>query len=91
MTTVPDTAGVMMRRSNESRAASANWNSVEMTMRVASRAGPPSTSAATQTAMKTAGDPVMRMCPEPKRPTRTACNAMVAPLTKSAAKIAHDK
>ena len=48
--TVPETTGVNIRRSSESRAASANWNSDDTTMRLAIMAGPPFTRAATHTA-----------------------------------------
>ena len=89
--TVPATTGVMMRRSMESLAASANWNTAEMTIRVASRPGPPSTSAATQTAMKAPEVPMMRMWPAPNRPTRTACRIVLRPLMTSAAKTAQFK
>ena len=70
--TVPDTTGVMMRRSNESRAASPNWKSEDATISVASNAGPPSMSAVTQTAMKAPDVPMMSTCPAPTRPIRTA-------------------
>ena len=72
MMTVPETTGVKMRRNRESRAESANWKSAEMTMRVAIREGPPSTIAATQTAMKAPDVPMMSTCPAPTRPTRMA-------------------
>ena len=49
-------------------------------------AGPPSASAATQTAMKAPDVPVIRTCPEPIYPTRMAWSTVVAPLTSSAAK-----
>ena len=58
MITVPATVGVNTRRSNESRAASANWNSDEITTSVASSAGPPWASAVTQTAMKAPEVPI---------------------------------
>ncbi|MCE2461720.1 MAG: hypothetical protein J4F38_13210 [Pseudomonadales bacterium] len=51
MITVPATVGVSTRRKRESRAENANWNNAEMTTRVASSAGPPSTNAVTQMAM----------------------------------------
>ena len=86
MITVPETTGVKMRRSSESRAASANWMSEETMMREAISEGPPSTSAATQTAMKAPEVPMMRTCPAPARPTRRAWSAVVTPLTRSAAK-----
>ena len=88
MITVPETTGVRILRSSDSRADRANWNSDETTTRVASSAGPPSTSAATQTAMKAPEVPMMRTCPEPTRPMRTACSTVVIPLTTSAAKMA---
>ena len=89
MITVPATVGVMIRLSRESRAESANWNSDEITIRVASRAGPPCASAVTQTAMKAPEVPMRRTYPAPMRPARTACRIVVSPLTASAAKTAH--
>ena len=91
MITVPATVGVKIRRIRESRAESANWHSEETMIRVASIAGPPSASAVTQTAMKAPEVPMRRTYPAPMRPTRTACNTVVSPLTASAAKIAHDR
>ena len=91
MSTVPATAGVRMRRNSESRAESTNWNSEEMTTRVASIAGPPSAIAATQTAMKAPEVPIRRTYPAPIRPNRTTCNIVVAPLTRIAPNTAHDR
>ena len=88
MITVPETTGVRIRRSSDSRADRANWNSDETMTRVASSAGPPSTSAATHTAMKAPEVPMMRTWPEPMRPRRTACRTVVDPLTTRAAKMA---
>ena len=87
MITVPETTGVNIRRSNESRAASANWNSDDTTMRLALVDGPPSTRAATQTAMNAPEVPMISTCPAPTRP---AWRIVVAPLTTRAAKTAHD-
>lgn len=55
-------------------------------MRVAIREGPPSTIAATHTAMKAPDVPMMSTWPAPTRPTRMACRTVVTPLTISAAK-----
>ena len=63
MITVPATVGVMMRLSSERRDEIRNWKSDEATMRVASSAGPPRSSAATDTAMKTPEVPISRMYP----------------------------
>ena len=90
MITVPETTGVNIRRSTDSRAASANWNSDDTTTRLAIVAGPPSTRAATQTAMNAPDVPIISTWPDPNRPTRTAWRIVVAPLTSSAAKTAHD-
>ena len=60
MMTVPATVGVRMRRNNERRPASANWNNAETTTRVASMAGPPFAIAATQIAMKAPEVPIAR-------------------------------
>ena len=91
MITVPHTVGVRMRRSSASRVASANWNSAEMTTSVARSPAPPSSSAVTLTAMKAADVPISSTWPEPTRPTRTACSAVVTPLMTSAANAAHDR
>ena len=89
MITVPATVGVRIRRSSESRSESANWNSAEIATSVASRPGPPATSAVTQTAMNAPEVPISSGYPAPMRPTRTACMTVVTPLTRSAANTAH--
>ena len=91
MSDVPETIGVMIRRSNGSHAVSANWNSDEMTIRLASMESPPSVSATTETAMNGAPAPVVSTCPAPNRPTRPACRAVTTPLIIRAAKTAHDR
>ena len=65
MMTVPATVGVMTRLRSESRDASRNWNSDDATISVASSAGPPYSSAATDTAMKTPDVPMSRTYPAP--------------------------
>ena len=90
MITVPATVGVMIRRNNARRWERVSWASAEAATRVASSAGPPSTSAATQTAMKAPEVPMRSGYPAPTRPTRTACMTVVSPLTSNAAKTAHD-
>ena len=60
MITVPATVGVKMRRNNDSRDASANWNREEMTTRVASMPGPPFAIAVMQTEMKAPEVPISR-------------------------------
>ena len=89
--TVPATTGVNIRRSSDSLAASRNWNSDETTMRLAISAGPPFTIAAMQTAKKAPEVLMIRMCPEPTRPTRTAWTTVVAPPMNRAAKAAQAK
>ena len=84
MMTVPATAGVISRRNRARRSESVNWNSDDSTTRVASMAGPPSASAVTDTAINAPEVPMSRGYPAPKRPTRTACNTVVSPLTASA-------
>ena len=91
MITVPHTVGVKIRRSSDSRVASANWNSEEMTMSVERSPGPPFSSAVTLTAMKAADVPISSTWPEPTRPTRTACSTVVTPLITSAANTAQDR
>ena len=83
--------GVKIRRIQESRAESRNWHREEAMTRVASIAGPPCASAVTLTAMNAPEVPMRRTYPAPMRPTRTACNTVVSPLTASAAKIAQDR
>ena len=61
-----------------------------MTIRLAIVEGPPLTRAATHTAMKAPEVPMMSTYPAPIRPTRIAWRIVVAPLTSSAAKTAHD-
>ncbi len=72
MITVPHTVGVRIRRSSDNCAESPNWNRADTVTSVASRPGPPSASAVTQTAMKAAEVPISSTWPEPTRPTRTA-------------------
>ena len=91
MMTTPATVGVKMRLSSDSLAASMNWNSDEMTTRVASLAGPPICKAATLTAMNAPDVPMMSTCPEPNRPMRAACNAVVRPHTIIAANTPHTR
>ena len=85
MMTVPETIGVNIRLSNDSRHAIANWNSDDTTIRLAIIAGPPDSSALTQTAMNAPDVPIIRMCPAPIRPTLTACRMVVKPDTNRAA------
>ena len=89
MSAVPETTGVMMRRSSGSHAASANGISDDATMRLASMDSPPSFSARTEIAMKWGPAPVMSTCPAPSRPMRPACRAVIAPPITSAEKTAH--
>ena len=88
MITVPATTGVNTRRSHESRLAIRNWKSDDTTTRLAMVAGPPSTRAATHTAMKAPEVPMMRTCPEPIRPSLRAWRAVVSPLITRAANTA---
>ena len=59
ISTVPATTGVTSRLNSDSLAASKNWNSDDATTSVASKPGPPSTSAATHTAMNAPEVPIM--------------------------------
>ena len=88
MMTVPETTGLNTRRSRDRRDASRNWKSEDMTIRLAIVAGPPSTSAVTQTAKNAPDVPMTRTCPAPMRQKRAACKKVVIPLTISAANIA---
>ena len=89
MITDPDTTGVKIRRSSDSLAASRNWNSDDTTIRLAMVAGPLSRSAAMHTAKNAPDVPMIRMCPDPIRPNRTACISVVKPLTSSTENAAH--
>ena len=88
ISTVPDTTGVMTRRSQDSRAATTNFSSDDSTTRLASIAGPPSVSAVMQMAIAGSDVPITSTCPMPTRPNRKACNKVVTPLTISIAKTA---
>ena len=72
MMTVPATDGVRIRLNSDNHVEKMNWKSEDITTRVASIAGPPSASAATQTAMKAPEVPISRTYPAPNRPTRIA-------------------
>ena len=89
MITEPATTGVKIRRSSNSLAASRNWNSEDTMTRLAMVAGPASRSATMHTAKNAPDVPMIRICPEPMRPNRTACTRVVSPLMNSAAKAAH--
>ena len=91
MITVPATAGVRIRRSSDRWDDRMNWKNDDTSTRVASIAGPPWTSAVTQTAIKAPEVPMRRTWPAPKRPTRTACSTVVTPLTATAANTAHER
>ena len=69
MITVPATAGVRIRRSSDRWDDRMNWKNDDTSTRVASIAGPPWTSAVTQTAIKAPEVPMRRTWPAPKRPT----------------------
>ena len=89
MSTVPDTTGVMMRLIRGSHAATANWKSDETTRRVASRAGPPSDTAAAVIATNWMVGPVTTVSPHPRRHNRTAWIVVTTALMMNAAKTAH--
>ena len=59
-------------------------------MRLASRAGPPSSRARTVTAMKLGVTPEISRWPPPSLPILAACKAVAAPVMIRAAKTAHD-
>ena len=69
MITVP-AAGVRIRRSSDRWDDRMNWKNDDTSTRVASIAGPPWTSAVTQTAIKAPEVPMRSTWPAPKRPTR---------------------
>ena len=88
MITVPATVGVITRRRSDRRDEIRNWNREEATISVASSAGPPRSSAATDTAMKTPDVPMSRTYPAPILPIGLACTSVVMPQINSAAKAA---
>ena len=62
----------------------------DATIRVAMTPGPPFNKAAKQTARNAPDVPMIRMCPEPTCLIRMAYRAVVATLTMSATKTAHE-
>lgn len=91
MMTVPATNGVITRLSSTRREPKTNWNRDETTIKVASRAGPPSTRAVIDTATKVPEVPIRRMYPAPMLPTRTAWMTVIRPQTQSPAKTAQER
>ena len=88
---VPETSGVMMRRSSARRAANANWQSADATTSVPSSAGPPVTRASTATPMEAPDIPITIRLPAPNGPILFACTMVRSPPITMPAKIAHDR
>ena len=89
ISTVPETTGVMSRRSNGSQAASANWKIEETSIRLAMSAGPPSEIAAAVTTTNWMVGPVITTSPAPILANWFACSAVMIALMISAANTAH--
>ncbi len=91
MFTVPTRVGVSSRLNRASRIEIAMGTNEDATTRAASRAGPPSARALTETPMKATGGPIASTCPAPTRPSLAACSAVETPLTATAQNTAHDR
>ena len=91
MFTVPTMVGVRSRLNRASRMEIAIGTNADAATRVASRAGPPSARALTETPMKATGGPIASTYPAPTRPSLAACSAVQAPLAVMAQKTAQDR
>ena len=89
--TVPTMVGVRSRRNRASRIEITIGTSDEAATKVASSAGPPWSRALTQTPMKAPAGPMKSRYPAPTRPSRTACRAVLMPLTATAPNTAQDR
>ena len=89
MSTVPDTTGVIMRRNNESRAATKNFSTDDRTTSVAIITGPPCIRAVMQMAIAGSAVPITRICPVPKRPNLRELKIVATPQTINEANTAH--
>ena len=87
--TVPETTGVINRRRSGSQAVTTRKKSAATTIRLASMAGPPASSARTEIGMNLAVMPMSSTCPDPTRPHRTACRIVLIPAMIRAANTAH--
>ena len=84
--TVPETVGVMIRRSVGSHQASATRTRLQTIIRLANVAGPAAEIVATMIAMNMAAGQVSAMCPAPNRHSWNACNEVIAAQINIAAK-----
>ena len=91
MITVPETDGVRIRWNSDSLAERRIGTNDAIRTRIAISAGPPSETAATQTAMKAPEAPITSTWPEPIRPTRKACTIVVAPQIATVPNTAHER
>ena len=91
MFTVPTMVGVSRRLNRARRREMTMGTSDDATTRVASRAGPPSERAPTETPMKAPAGPIVSTYPAPTRPSLAACRAVLTPLTATAQNTAHDR
>ena len=91
ISTMPDTTGVITRRSHDSFDDSSNWNSADTITRFIMSAIPPADSARIQTAMEVAALVDMSTWPAPINPVRKDCISVMSPQTSNAAKIDQDR
>ena len=91
MITVPETVGVRIRWKSARRTEIRKGTREEMMTSVASKAGPPAATALMQTAMKAPEAPMMSTWPEPIRPVRSDCSAVVRPQIATVPNTAHER
>ena len=88
---VPDTTGVMMRRSSTRRPASASWQSPPAKTSTPSRAGPPATRASAPTPMEAPEAPMTVSVPPPRPTKRLAWTIVRRPPITMLAKTAQER
>ena len=88
---VPDTTGVMIRRSRTRRAATPSWKSPEAITSTASSAGPPAASASTATPIEAPEAPMTIRLAPPRPATRRAWTMVVSPPMTMLAKMAQER
>lgn len=91
ITTTPLTVWVKMRRRDASRRVRRDWTSVDATVKVASKPGPPTCSARAETARKgTLKLETMRR-PDPKCRNCKDCSIMLAPVTARVVNVTQER
>ena len=91
MTTTPLTVEVNIRRREARRNVKTSWANVEVTIRLASKLGPPAWRAKAQTARNGTLKLVTMSRPIPRCRNRRAYRIILAPETASAVNIAHPR